>query len=277
MSKMNPLVSVIVVNWNGRRFLEDCLDSLAHQTYGNLEVVLVDNGSKDGSIDFVKERYPWVKTISNASNMGQTRANLEGARTCKGELVVLANNDIKVDDDAIQKMVMSLMWTPQAGAVGPRVIGFSDFKPQYHPTRYVPSLAKPWSSMRIREADTRSTCATDVIGTCFLMIKRELMQSRDFFDSRFFQFFAEDDICLQIRRGGHLILYEPRAVVHHKGHGGSRRFSRRKIMLFLSDSMQFRFKNVRRRDLIISLCFGVVFGLFGSAVGFFSKSRGPSE
>ena len=68
---MNPLVSVIIVNWNGLDHLPDCLDSLASQTFRDFEVVLVDNGSTDGSVGFVRERYPWVKLVPLAENTPQ--------------------------------------------------------------------------------------------------------------------------------------------------------------------------------------------------------------
>ena len=83
-----PLVSVIVVNWNGRHHLAECLDSLAAQSYRNFEVVLVDNGSVDGSVDYVRREYPWVKLVPLTDNSGFAEGNNQGLTHSAGDYLV---------------------------------------------------------------------------------------------------------------------------------------------------------------------------------------------
>ena len=94
----SDLVSVIVLNWNGKRFLKDCLDALSHQTYQALEVIFVDNDSSDGSVDFVVEHFPFVRVVTLDRNYGFAGGNSKGLGFCHGEFVVLLNNDTRVED-----------------------------------------------------------------------------------------------------------------------------------------------------------------------------------
>src|SRR5690242_10603947 len=87
------LLSIVIPNWNGARFLPTCLDSLQQQTYAPLEVIVVDNASQDGSQDLLKTRYPWVKLIELPENRGFTGACNAGMKAAQGELVCLLNND----------------------------------------------------------------------------------------------------------------------------------------------------------------------------------------
>ena len=91
-----PKVSIIIVNWNGKRFLRDCFDSLMAQTYRDFEVVFVDNDSKDESVSFVKEYFPETKIITLTDNLGFAEGNIIGYKYARGDYICLLNNDTKV-------------------------------------------------------------------------------------------------------------------------------------------------------------------------------------
>ena len=79
-----PKISVIVINFNGKRFLDDCLNSLAHQTYRDYEVIVVDNASQDGSVEHMRSRFPWTRIVENKVNLGSTGGNNSGIREAGG-------------------------------------------------------------------------------------------------------------------------------------------------------------------------------------------------
>lgn len=103
-SSKNDLVSIILVNWNGKKWLKKCLDSLVSQTYKNLEIILIDNASTDDSIKLVKEYFPEVKIILNKKNLGFPKANNIGVLKSKGKYLLLINNDTWVKNDFIEKL-----------------------------------------------------------------------------------------------------------------------------------------------------------------------------
>ena len=97
--RMPPLISVVVANWNGCRFLEKCLSSLATQTYPAVEVIVVDNGSSDGSVAWIAAHFPAVQVVANASNRGFAVANNQGIAAARGAFVALLNNDAWAEPD----------------------------------------------------------------------------------------------------------------------------------------------------------------------------------
>src|SRR4051812_38247103 len=107
-----PFVSVIVVNFNGRQYLAECLDSLIYQSYPRhrLEVIVIDNGSTDGSVTLIREQYPWVQLIEADRNLGFAAANNLGFDQSRGDWIALLNNDAAADPD----------WLTASVAVGER-------------------------------------------------------------------------------------------------------------------------------------------------------------
>jgi len=101
----SQLISIIIVNHNGIRFLKDCLKSIYQQSYSDFEVILVDNGSTDGSVQFVKENFPGVIMIENKENLGFAISNNQGIELSKGKYIALLNNDTVVDKDWLKNLV----------------------------------------------------------------------------------------------------------------------------------------------------------------------------
>ena len=103
-----PVASIIVVNWNGREHLADCLDSLAEQTYRDFEVILVDNGSHDDSVPYVQDKYSWVKLVSLPRNIGFASGNNRGLEHACGDYIVTLNNDTRACPDWLERLVRAL-------------------------------------------------------------------------------------------------------------------------------------------------------------------------
>jgi len=105
----NPLVSIIIVNWNGQKWLKKCLDSLYNQTYKNYEIILVDNASTDDSVAFIRQKYPEVILVQSTKNLGFSGGNNLGIQKANGEYVLLLNNDTWVENIFLDKMLNSIL------------------------------------------------------------------------------------------------------------------------------------------------------------------------
>ncbi len=121
---MLPLVSLIVVNYNGMRYLQPLLASLDALNYPRYEVVMVDNASSDGSVDFVRSAFPWVRIVESGGNLGFAGGNNLGMQVARGDLIGLINNDTVVDPDWLSALVRALMDEPDVTAAGSKILFF---------------------------------------------------------------------------------------------------------------------------------------------------------
>jgi GT2 family glycosyltransferase len=121
---VSPLTSVIIPNWNGAHHLPVCLDALRAQTYPHLEVILVDNGSTDGSQRLVSEQFPEVRLLALDRNLGLTGGNNAGFRAARGEFLISLNNDTETDPGFVEALVSALVEHPEAGMAAAKMLLF---------------------------------------------------------------------------------------------------------------------------------------------------------
>lgn len=221
----NPLVSIIIVNWNGRRFLETCLGSLSKIKYKNIEIFFVDNASQDDSVSYVKKHYPKIKLIINSKNLGFAGGHDKAFKKSKGEFVLLLSTDTIIEKNVIDELVKGMNSQKKVGAVMPKLVVY----PQktlidsvgsffvmsgisYHFGREKnpddPKYNKP---MEIYSAK----------GAC-LLFRKNVLQKTDLFDKDYFAYFEETDLCHRIWLAGYSVLYWPYALVYHSGGGASK-------------------------------------------------------
>ena len=117
----SPLISVVVLNWNGGRIVEKCLMSLRDQSYYPLEIIVVDNASTDKSVDLIKIRFPEVKLIVNDKNLGFGGGNNVGIRASHGKYIMILNNDARLDPDCIKELKRSIEKDKQYGASASKI------------------------------------------------------------------------------------------------------------------------------------------------------------
>src|SRR5262245_36442251 len=115
-------VSIIVANWNGETLLENCLEALSRQTYRDREIILVDNGSTDSSVQFVRERFPEVRIIELAENRGFAGGNIEGLKACTGKFIALINNDTHADERWLENLLQPMLDDPSLGMCACKLI-----------------------------------------------------------------------------------------------------------------------------------------------------------
>lgn len=230
----HPKVSVIIVNWNGRHHLSDCLESLAGQSYRDFEVILVDNGSVDGSIDFVQEKYPWVKTLALAENTGFARGNNIGFEKSSGEYIVTLNNDTRVVADWLEHLIATADCNPEVGMVGSRICAFDS--PDTIDSLGVRICRDGMSRGAYRGQSFSSlhfTGSMEILlpSACAALYRRRMLEEVGFFDDEFFAYCEDTDLGLRGRLAGWKALLALEAVVLHKYSETSGSFSPFKIYL----------------------------------------------
>lgn len=230
------MISVIIVSWNARRHLENCLNSLrAHGGPLVREVIVVDNASTDGSAEMVERLFPEVRLIRAAENLGFARANNLGLRQATGSLLALINSDVVVHPHCFERLARVMETQPDAAMVGPKVLG-GDGKIQFTcavvPTfwnLFCRALALdrmlgrwPWfSGLEMRHWDYERAGEVGVLSGCFWLVRRAAVEQVGGLDERFF-FYAEDvDWCKRFRDAGWKVVYCPTASVTHFGGGSS--------------------------------------------------------
>ena len=233
-------LSIIVLCWNDLKVLPDCLASIYATTRATeFEVIVSDNGSTDGSIDFVRGSYPQARLIENGRNLRFAKANNVGIRASRGEYILILNPDTIIREGALDEMVRFADAHPEAGAFGCRVLNADgSYQESARPFR---SIRGEWiTALGLRPlgfvssafaADTyvgwkgETGRAVDWVSGCFILARRDLLERIGGFDEQFFYYFEDMDLCRQIRQTGCSILFHPKAtIVHLGGQSTSKRF-----------------------------------------------------
>lgn len=216
-----PFVSIIVLNYNGKGFLERCLSSLLQINYPSecYEVILVDNGSTDGSVNFVERNYPNVKVLALPINYGFTTGNNKGAKSAKGDIFVFLNNDTFVDKNWLHELIW-VMAHEKIDICGSKVV----FMRQPNAVQYAGgylhliggAIFVPFHKGEPRQ---RYYLVSSICGASFA-IRRSVFEDLGGFDDDFFMYADEGDLCLRALIYGYRIAYSPYSLVYHYA-GGS--------------------------------------------------------
>ena len=220
LPKGSPLkVSVVVPNWNGLRFVGMCLDSLAKLDFEGHEIIVVDNGSTDGSREMIEEQYPWVRLLKLPDNMGFAIACNEGIKASNSEFIVLLNNDIEVTPNWLRELYEGMERHPECG-MGTTKMMFLDQRDVFYNTG---DLFHSWSAGGGRgqgEKDTGQYEKEDyVFGACAGagIYRREFFNQVGLFDEDFFIFAEDVDLNMRGQLQGLKAVYLPKAKVFHIG------------------------------------------------------------
>lgn len=225
-------VSLIIVNYNGRHHLDDLCASLARQTRPADEVIIVDNASTDGSVAYLRERYPWVTTIPLAENVGYAEGNNVGVARATGGYLALLNNDTIVDECWLAELVAALEAKPRAGAVVAKIYRAARYPRLDCTGAEFNNLGYCWG----RGANQFDRGQFDRLGevpaltACALVLRREVLGDETLFDPQLFMYYEEFDLSLRVRGAGYGIVYVPTAIVHHKGSQAVRGVTSRPVL-----------------------------------------------
>ena len=233
-TESNPIeISVVIVGWNAKHYLELCLDSLVKSPpRRNVEVLVVDNASSDGSAEMIEAKYPWVKLIKSGENLGFAKGNNVAIRQTTGRYIALVNPDVIVFPGCLDALADFLDKNPKVGNVGPRVLN-PDMSMQSTCRRF-PSLWNNFCSATRLESTFKGipffagehmfyfahdrTQAVDVLVGCFSMIRRETFDQVGLLDEGLFMYGDDVDWCRRARNGGWEVVFHPDGqAIHDRG------------------------------------------------------------
>lgn len=217
------MVSVIIVSYNTREITSKCLKHVLAGDATNLEVIVVDNNSADGSVSAIEKQFPGVKVIANNKNVGFGAANNQGMKKARGKYLVLLNSDAFVEPETIQKCVAFLDEHLDAGVVGCKLVypdgGFQQSMGRF-PTiwRVVSLMLFSKSDLHIKDREVyKKTSTIDwVTGSC-MMVRREVFEKTDGFDERFFMYGEEVEWQKRIEDVGYRVYYFADTTAVHLG------------------------------------------------------------
>jgi len=236
-------LSIIIVNWNVRDLLRDCLRSIdAGRGDLTLEVIVVDSASSDGSVGMVAAEFPWVRLIARDDNVGFPKGNNLGLAASNGRVVLLLNPDTVVSAGALPLMVTYLETHPDIGALGPMVLnpdGSIQSSRRRFPTMATAFFESAWSDglapgllRRYYALDLPDDEAADVdwvIGAC-IMVPRTVYESVGGLDEAYYMYSEELDWCRRIKAAGWRVVYYPEArITHHYGKSSEQAVTARHI------------------------------------------------
>ncbi|MCK4578262.1 MAG: glycosyltransferase [Candidatus Marinimicrobia bacterium] len=228
MNQKLPLVSVIVVNFNGLRFLEACFDSLDKTTYPNRELLLVDNGSRDESVSFMESHHPDVRIIRSATNLGFSGGNNLGLSQARGKYVVLLNNDTTVEPGWLEPLVNEMESDPQVAACQPKLLNLrkpTEFEYAGAAGGFIDRYGYPFLRGRIFDTieDDRGQYnnPVDLFWTtgAAMAARRDVVAELGGLDEDFVLHMEEIDLCWRMHLQGKRLRFCPDSVVYHYGGG----------------------------------------------------------
>lgn len=229
-------VSIVIVSWNAKAHLMDCLESL--QTQGpkkEMEIIVVDNASSDGSPDAVRALYQQVKVIETGSNLGFAKANNIGIRECNGKYVALLNSDVTILDGCLNGLQDYMNSNPGVGLCAPRLLN-RDMTVQYScrnfPTIWrlfcgslrldkLPFLHRLFEGEEIKTFAYDRETEVDAVSGAFMFARREVFEKVGLLDERFFMYSEDVDWCKRLRDAGWKVAFFPEAEAIHYGGGSS--------------------------------------------------------
>jgi len=218
-----PLVYVVLLAWNHLGDTIECLESIRRMQYPNIRLLLVDNGSTDGTANHIRTHYPDVEVISSSENLGIAQGynlGMDYALQKDAQYVLVANNDIiTVEPDFVSRLVEAGEKNPRAGILMPKIVYYHNpdrlwsigaRRRRFPPTIVFIGLNKPDGPEYTKSRNL------EFAPSCALLIRCELMRKIGLFDSNFFFYFDDYDYCYRARQAGYSIRYVPTATVRHK-------------------------------------------------------------
>jgi GT2 family glycosyltransferase len=219
MGEQLPLASIIIPNYNGLRFLPVCLDALEAQTYPSActEIIVVDDASTDGSLAFVRERYPHVHVIALARNGGMAVASNAGAAAARGDLLVMLNNDTEAEPGWLAALAKAVQMHPRAGTIASKMLLF-DRRDTLHSAGDVMAANGIPHNRGVWQRDEGQYDADPVVfGGCGggAAYRREAWQEAGGFDERLFMYLEDVDLAWRLRLLGWEAVFAPEARLYH--------------------------------------------------------------
>jgi GT2 family glycosyltransferase len=215
-------VTVVVLNWNGGADTIECLESLAPLSAAGHQIVMVDNGSTDGSLEQVRLNFTYVRVIDVGENRGFAGGNNVGIRAAiedGAEYVLLLNNDTVVAPDLIEELLRVAQTTPDAGVLGPKIYYYAEQDRIWSAGGFWDKKARCFEQLGDGERDEGQfdkICDTEFVVGCAMFVPAQVFRDVGLLDEQFFLNYEEIDFSYRVRCAGYRAIYVPRAKLWHK-------------------------------------------------------------
>ncbi|HEY0434670.1 MAG TPA: glycosyltransferase family 2 protein [Chitinophagaceae bacterium] len=248
-----PRVAIVILNWNGRHFLEQFLPSVVATTYRNLEIVVIDNGSSDDSVVFLGENFPGIRLVQLTENLGFAKGYNKGLASVDAEYFLLLNSDVRVEAGWIEPMVIMLQNDETLAGCQPKILSYA------HPRMFdyaggaggwIDRFGYPFARGRIFDYCEEDNGQYDHRSTIFwasgaaMFIRARIFWDVNGFDEYFFAHQEEIDLCWRIQLAGHYFKSCPQSIVYHVGGGTLPRGNTRKTFLNFRNNQIMLAKNL---------------------------------
>lgn len=284
-------LSIVIVNYNVKYFLEQCLyDVIKAASKVSSEIIVVDNDSVDGSCQMVVEKFPQIILIANKANVGFSKANNQAIRIARGEYILLLNPDTVVDEDSFLKITGFMDRTPDAGGLGVKMIdGKGHFLPESKRGLPTPEVAfykmfgfsslfprsKRFGRYHLGYLDKDQVHQVDVLAGAFMLLRRETLDKVGLLDEDYFMYGEDIDLSYRITKGGYKNYYFPQTtIIHYKGES-TKKGSINYVRVFYNAMIIFAEKhfskeNARQSAILINMA--IYFRALLSLAGRFLKT-----
>ncbi len=259
---MSPLVSIVILNWNGRKYLEQFLPSVMLSGYDRFEVVIADNASTDDSIAFLTRHYPDIRIIALEENYGFAKGYNEALKQVDGDYYVLLNSDVEVTPSWIGPVITLMESDRRIAACQPKLLLYSNrrqFEYSGAAGGWIDSLGYPFARGRVFDEHEMDEGQYDTTEPVFwasgaaMFIRASLFHEAGGFDDFFFAHQEEIDLCWRLQRKGYLIYCCPQSVVYHVGGGTLPKGNSRKVFLNFRNNLVMMAKNMPFGEALLKI------------------------
>lgn len=249
-------VSIVIPNYNGKHFLKACLEAVFAQTIKDLEVIVVDNGSTDGSQEYLA-KFPSVRILSLDQNYGFCRAVNEGIKAAASDYVILLNNDTEVEKDFAKELL-------EAIKADERIFSCSSKMLQFHERERIDDAGDYYCALGWAFGRGKGDLASDYETTAKIfaacagaaIYRKKMLEELGYFDEKHFAYLEDIDLGYRARIAGYRNVYAPKAVVYHVGSGFSGSVHNAfKVKLSSRNSIYLAYKNMPWLQLILNAPF----------------------
>lgn len=280
-----PSVAVVILNWNGKKYLQQFIPSLLASTYPHKRIIVADNASTDDSVAFLKEYFPEVEILINTSNEGFAKGYNFALKRVESDYYVLLNSDVEVTPQWIEPIINLMQTDMSIGACQPKLRSYSNgrqFEYAGASGGWIDNLGYPFSRGRIFDIVEDDNAQYDDAVPCFwasgaaLFVRAKLYHQLGGLDEYFFAHQEEIDFCWRLQLAGYKVYVQPASVVYHVGGGTLPKENNLKVFLNFRNNLVMLAKNLTFREAVwkipLRLALDAVAawkGLFGGNAGYF--------
>lgn len=268
-----PKVVIIILNWNGRKWLAQFLPSVCATRYPNYEILVVDNGSTDDSLALLAEAFPAVRVLPLDQNYGFTEGNNKALPAVDAPYYVLLNSDVEVTPDWLTPLVALAETDSSIASIQPKLLAYHDknaFEYAGGAGGYIDAFAYPFCRGRIFDVVEQDTQQYESVAEIFwatgacCLIRKSVTDEIGLFEPSFFAHMEEIDFCWRAKNCGYKIMYQPQSVVYHVGGGTLNKVNPFKTFLNVRNSISMMYLNYapqeRLRKIFVRLLLDGVWG-----------------